>query len=323
MVHSSIFHSMSNRDWLSGLAVGGWWDRVHSVRVSYLLMGGRHQRYFLPVNTPPIRHKEPRHTHPTPMVRGRRLAISLSENSNAGIHQPKCEQPKSPQEADLCEQRRMANAAEAATCVGKVQLWSGIFGIGLVLVSLWLSAWAAIAAAKSANIAERHLEASERPWISVEMAIQQEVVLGSEYAQVMVRFNATNHGKSPALQVFVLPAVHEKEQLFGSALAAEFTRLRGEVTVGAFRDMGVTVFPDKGSSPMVTILLFKTAEFNAGGGSATVSGVLKYRGPGDEEVQILPTLPTWSASVASQRSQPAGRCQRIASRCTNCHLGMT
>ena len=94
--------------------------------------------------------------------RPNRLSVREATQEKAadpGVYEADCQKPKDHDAADLCEQRRMANAAEEAGCISRVQLWLSGFGIVLVLGSLWLTGWAAVAASCAVHVAV----AADRP----------------------------------------------------------------------------------------------------------------------------------------------------------------
>src|SRR5262245_44613735 len=64
-----------------------------------------------------------------------------------------CSRPHDHEAADLCEQRRMAKAAEDAVWWARFQTILGTFGFVAVLVSLFFTGWAAIAASRAARSA--------------------------------------------------------------------------------------------------------------------------------------------------------------------------
>lgn len=69
-------------------------------------------------------------------------------------YQSRCEKPKDEKEADFCQQRRMADAAEYANCLAVWQLWVSIIGIGGLIATISYSAIAARAATASATSAQ-------------------------------------------------------------------------------------------------------------------------------------------------------------------------
>ena len=73
-------------------------------------------------------------------------------------YQASCDKPKDREEADLCEQRRMAKAAEDAVWWARFQTFVGSLGFGAVVASLFLAGWAAWAASQSAKAAKSSAE---------------------------------------------------------------------------------------------------------------------------------------------------------------------
>lgn len=65
-----------------------------------------------------------------------------------------CSNPKNVGEADLCEQRRMANAAENTLFWIRWQTWVGFLGIAGLVTSILYTRKAAVGAIKAAKAAE-------------------------------------------------------------------------------------------------------------------------------------------------------------------------
>jgi hypothetical protein len=82
----------------------------------------------------------------------------------------KCDRPKDHDAADLCEQRRMAKAAEDAVWWAEFQTKLGIAGFVSVLCSLVFTGWAAFAAGEAAKAAKASTEISREALISTERA---------------------------------------------------------------------------------------------------------------------------------------------------------
>lgn len=110
------------------------------------------------------------------------------QSSDADWAKPKCENPQSHDEADLCEQRRMSKASEDSVNINKIQIVIGIvtiFGLALTVHYARKAANAADEAAKhgrtaaiatvdaaratqiSADVAERSARHIERPYVFI------------------------------------------------------------------------------------------------------------------------------------------------------------
>lgn len=133
-----------------------------------------------------------------------------SRQSKPKNYLPDCAQPKNRDEADLCEQMRMAEAAKDTVRVGN---WQVGVGIGAAIVSCLaaiFTAWAAYAASQAAKASERSVDvardalvASQRAWIkrdriffSAPLEVRDDGLLHST-----VGFEFTNVGIAPALHV--------------------------------------------------------------------------------------------------------------------------
>ena len=100
-------------------------------------------------------------THAPTAVVPAPTAIALSEWA-----WPNCEQPRKLEEADWCEQRQMAQAAETTVLLSKLQIVLGILGAIALVVTLYYNRQATNAATVSANAARASANAmmdGERP----------------------------------------------------------------------------------------------------------------------------------------------------------------
>jgi hypothetical protein len=152
-------------------------------------------------------------THAPTAVVPAPTAIALSEWA-----WPNCEQPRKLEEADWCEQRRMAQAAETTVLLSKLQIVLGILGAIALVVTLYYNRQATNAATVSANAATASANAmmdGERPHMVLSILKitkkpsdqSGKVVLGMKY-----RF--TNYGKTPAFMqgvAFTLAVGHLPE----------------------------------------------------------------------------------------------------------------
>jgi hypothetical protein len=154
------------------------------------------------------------------------------QSADADWAKPKCENPQSHDEADLCEQRRMSKAAEDTVNLNKIQIVIGaitIFGLALTVYYARKAANAADDAAKYGHIAAEAtviaanaardsadaLPALERAYVFVELSPDASVNIMSAIhrlqrrrdlrpdddtiVQVTVMYRIKNYGKTPAI----------------------------------------------------------------------------------------------------------------------------
>lgn len=112
--------------------------------------------------------------------------------------------------AELCQQVRMAEAAEDAADTAWWQFIAGLVGLaglGLTVVFTAIAARAARDAAKhadrGANIANQTLLATQRPWVSCNVGIASSLVFKEREGRVTLQFMMKNFGSSPAINVRV------------------------------------------------------------------------------------------------------------------------
>lgn len=106
----------------------------------------------------------------TPPVPERRETPEINR-VEPGLYQPDCREPKDHPQADLCVQRRVAEAAENTLGLTQVQTVVGTIGLVLVLLSLSYSRTAARAAVIAAEAAKISAEATGRQAAGVETSL--------------------------------------------------------------------------------------------------------------------------------------------------------
>jgi len=124
--------------------------------------------------------------------------------SEPNIYLPDCGQPKDHNQADLCEQMRMAKATEDAVNVAWKQYVVSILGLAGLIATVWFTGRAAVAASRSAQAAERALVDLERPHVFVELTragIGLKPVAGSGLrftTNGLLTYSFMNYGRTPA-----------------------------------------------------------------------------------------------------------------------------
>ncbi|WP_125901065.1 hypothetical protein [Methylobacterium indicum] len=121
------------------------------------------------------------------------------------IYEPDCGKPKDQPEADLCTQRRVANAAEEALQYNLAQTVIGALGVAFVVVTLGFTARANKAAAIAAQAAMDAVGA-ERAWLSfmnINIAPTRNTEIYGKIHEETITFNIAwiNSGRSPAINV--------------------------------------------------------------------------------------------------------------------------
>jgi hypothetical protein len=103
-----------------------------------------------------------------------------------------CAQPRDLLHAELCQQWRMAEAAE----------WQAIYtGVGLagILLTLVFTGWAAVAASRAAKAAVM----DQRAWLTTNLLLEGDLEFARDNsASVAIAIEITNVGKTPALSAY-------------------------------------------------------------------------------------------------------------------------
>lgn len=149
-----------------------------------------------------------------------------------------CDQPQSPKESDLCQQWRMAEAAEKQAKWTVRLFWVTVIEIFALIATITVAAWAAIAAThaakaareaiepskRQAEISEKIFSATYRPWVGVTATSGLALVIGP-----MPRVGVTirNTGLIPAMRVranflggFSYETPDAPESVLGSAFSS-------------------------------------------------------------------------------------------------------
>lgn len=90
-----------------------------------------------------------------------------SESRRAPVYQPDCERPKDRDEADLCEQRRMAEAAIDTANWAKKQFWATVWEIVALVGTIAVAVFAVFAAFSANRISRESAERQLRAYVCV------------------------------------------------------------------------------------------------------------------------------------------------------------
>jgi hypothetical protein len=124
--------------------------------------------------------------------------------SDTDYYKYSCDRPKQREDADLCEQRRMAKAAEDSVWWAALQTTLGILGFLAVVLSLVFTGWAAIAAAHAAEAAQASVKVASqtaerelRAYVSVDLVnFDISKVAGAFACRMILKYK--NTGQTPA-----------------------------------------------------------------------------------------------------------------------------
>jgi hypothetical protein len=126
---------------------------------------------------------------------------AISREIGATHYHPACKQPKDKNDYDLCQQIRMADAAEW-------QCWISVLGLGVLVATLLYNAESARAASDAARISQEQLIAAHRPWILVKAEIMSPLIFRNGHVSIKIRFRCENIGGSPASRHRIFAEIH-------------------------------------------------------------------------------------------------------------------
>lgn len=133
--------------------------------------------------------------------------LAAGEGKKAGAYDPGCPYPKDREDADLCEQRRMAKAAEDAVALADKQFWSNVAQTFFTAFAAIAAAYAAIEAGRAARAASAAVHA-ERAWMSsdgIEGGPCTDITINGVYFPTgyAVGLKWKNSGRSPAVRTHI------------------------------------------------------------------------------------------------------------------------
>lgn len=121
------------------------------------------------------------------------------------FYAPNCERPESREDASFCLERRATLAAEQSAIIADRGFWVTVWGTTAVLLSLFFTGWAAVAAAQAATSAKRAVDQGEahakielRSYVSVATVDLTGFTVGSE-PSATVTFQVSGH--TPAINL--------------------------------------------------------------------------------------------------------------------------
>ena len=138
-------------------------------------------------------------TEPTPLP----ITQQAEKKPDPDYFKRSCDHPKQREDDDLCQQVRMAQAAEEAVYWAEWQTKIGIGGLIGVALSLIFSGWASFAAARAAKAAERAIVVENRPWIRFEPKIASDLNFTEHGGYIKFEITFKNVGGGPARLVVV------------------------------------------------------------------------------------------------------------------------
>jgi hypothetical protein len=126
-------------------------------------------------------------------------------------YKPSCDKPKQREDADLCQQLRMAKAAEDAVWWARTQSILGIVGFLGVLASLFFTAWAAVTASRQVRLSRQALVDTDRAFVFVAEGIIGPVVNAKtdrvENWKTSVRWKNSGNTPTRYLRLFIALSV--------------------------------------------------------------------------------------------------------------------
>lgn len=131
---------------------------------------------------------------------GASASPSEKKLSKAEIYERACNTPKDYQEADLCEQRRVADATELALFWTKFQTAIGTIGTLLILGGLWASAISAWAAAEATSLSRKSLQMTHGAFLEIK---DFTIMIAMAERRFDITYKIHNGGKSNAIIEYV------------------------------------------------------------------------------------------------------------------------
>lgn len=132
-------------------------------------------------------------------VRTEQPSLAEQNKQQAAEYRPDCKRPQDDKEADLCEQRRMAKAAEDAVVVASDQYWLAWLTFGALVLTVAFTACAAVAGALTVCAMRDTTKRQLRAYVHIEdvKIVQANDDRFSPNIQIIIK----NFGGTPAYDV--------------------------------------------------------------------------------------------------------------------------
>jgi hypothetical protein len=150
---------------------------------------------------------------------------TIKLQSKAAVYLPNCANPKNNDEADLCEQMRMADAAKESLRVNYLQLGLGVGAAVIGGLAAAFTGWAAWAASRAAREAARSVDVQiriEQPLLYVEK-------IHTNIDTWKTTFTVRNIGKTPALLLEWSAELNSLDEMPSTPAYRDVMRVRGTV----------------------------------------------------------------------------------------------
>lgn len=139
---------------------------------------------------------------------GSRPAYTIAPSFSAANLVLRCQAPRSLEQANLCQQRRLADSAVQSTCLLAWQTVASFLSVLLLGFATWFARSAAIYSKKAAKEAEAHnnfLKANQRPRLICDTKrLRVHLVREShEHSRLYALIAARNRGSGPALEMSI------------------------------------------------------------------------------------------------------------------------
>lgn len=199
------------------------------------------------------------------------VVVTQQKQPDPSPYQPDCEQPKNADDANFCQARRNAKAAEDAARAGEFaariaddQLFLAYFGLVGVMITVGLTGWAAWAAsraarsaAKSANIAEGTLALMTSQFESQVSDSQQSLEIArraADNAELNTQITLESHKAHLDVERFVTNIWGENDALIGFTMRCIWKNYGLAYATDLDVNMRVTWIPAKQLEPPAFLL---------------------------------------------------------------------
>lgn len=155
--------------------------------------------------TPTTQQTQPKPSQPLPITVVGPISLEREKAVEPDWNKTDCNKPQNHDEADLCEQRRMAKAAEDTVALNKIQIGLGIAGAILLILTLIYSRRAAEAASEAAKAATSQAQAAQdtltkiqRPHVFIFDVVGIHAGLNENF-DGHIPYTVANYGQTPAI----------------------------------------------------------------------------------------------------------------------------
>lgn len=195
---------MSCRDWLRYIAIGGSLI-AGALLLSSALYAQKNNQQQQPT-TAPANQTQPETDQPFPKAVVGPFSLEREKPIEPNWAEPNCQKPGNHDEADLCQQRSMAEATQKAITLNYVQIGIGFVTLIGLALTVYFTRKTADAAVDAVDLSRKAYVAEHRAWMKVQISSVGPIRFSKDKISVRISLEGENIGEPAAVNVHVAAA---------------------------------------------------------------------------------------------------------------------